>query len=85
MTSAILLNSAAIIIVVGFWAMGVILLCRKLASDERKACDRPSAAGHHPVPIWSSERAGPEYALPGSAGPPRFQPPELAWHGGDPA
>jgi hypothetical protein len=78
MASAILLNSAAIIIVVGFWAMGVILLYRKLASDERKACDQPSAAGHPRMRIRSSEPAGPEYALAGSVGIPRLQPPERA-------
>lgn len=63
MASALLLNSAAIIIVVGFWAMGVILLYRKLAGDERKACDQPNAAGRPRLPIRSSEPAGPEYAF----------------------
>lgn len=37
MASALSFNSAAITFVVGIWAIAVILLYRKMASDERKA------------------------------------------------
>jgi hypothetical protein len=64
MASALLLNAAAIIIAVGFWAMGVTLVYRKLASDERRACDQPNVAGYPRLPIRSGELAGPEHAVP---------------------